>query len=474
MRNPKSYAVSEVFENAEIDFIFEFYTSKKIEFIGKDLSDILGKQVIASTDESHIPSWSTAILLQEFKADRSKYVLKVGPQQYNNIKPNLRFLLMWINENANLDYSTGLEAILSFNHQKLQTLQHISNMNIGKMLLKINENFIYEKFESSKNNAFAMSIKKLIPLSNFINAATVIHNLSTVFSLPISEHYGIDFTDYTHGNLKFNYIRGNYSEKPDEIEEVLEYYVLTTYQTLNEPDYTLFEENELAKLTKNYLSLKNSWYNSEKFIRENKDLKIMVDLNTNPGVIQTHWDNIRKPLFKILFESGGKITGKFNWDSEEGIFQLKGSEINGCKINNIDFVDCKLNNCILENVQIWASEVNNSILTKCNLVSKNEVTKSKMTNVRADRINKINESFIVNNGEMINCKVNNTIVKNAGIGKDAKLDESSVIIETREFQPQMLKGVESPEIRDYNWIKSLRDDDYEDLQGFANEFKTDY
>lgn len=474
MRNPKSYAISEVFDNAEIDLVFEFYTSKDIKFIGEDLSNILGKLVVASIDESHKPTWTTSILLQEFKAQKSKYTLKVGPQQYNNLKPGLRFLLMWINENATLDHFTGLQVGLAFNHQKLQTLKHISNMDIGKMILKIDENFIFEKFEESKNNAYSMSVKKIIPLSNFINASGVINSMANVFQLPISEHHGIDFTDYTHGNLKFNYIRGKqYSDKPDQIEQVLEYYILTTYQSLNEQDYTSFEESELAKMTEHYLSLKNSWYNSEKFVNENKDLKIMVDLSTNPGVIQTHWEHIRKPLFGILFESG-PLKGKFNWDSEEGVFQLKDSKISGAFIQNMELVNCELDGCILEQAQLWATKIKNSRLERSTLVTKNEVSKSMLEMVRADRINKIEESYIKNNGEIINCKVTGSFVKNAGLGKNAKLDESSIVINTREFQPKVVMGVTTPEIRDYKWIKTLRSDDYDDDKGYGNEFKTDY
>jgi len=474
MRNPKSYSISEVFDNAEVDFTFEFYTSKNIEFIGKDLSNILDKQVVASVDESHVPSWTTAILLQEYKATRSKYTLKVGPQQYNNVKPNLRFLLMWINENAYLDHSTGLSVGLAFNHQKLQTLKHISNMDIGKMILKIDEHWIFEKFEEAKDNAYAMTIKKIIPLSNFINASGVISSMSNVFQLPISEHHAVDFTDYTHGNLKFNYIIGkDYSNKPEEVEEVLEYYVLTTYQTLNENDYTSFEELELAKMTDNYLALKNSWHNSEKFIRENKDLKIMVDLSTSPGVIQTHWPKIRKSLFGLLFENG-PIKGKFNWDTEEGKFQLKDAKISNSFIQNMEIVNCEINACVFEHTTFWATKIKNSRLENSTLASKNEVTKSSMTLVRADRLNKIDESFIKNNGEIINCKVTNTIVKNAGLGSNAKLDESSVVIETRQFSRDLRMGISSPEIRDYKWIKSLRSDDYDDKKGYGNEFKTDY
>lgn len=473
MRNPKSYSIAEVFNNTEIGFVFEFYTSKSIGFMEKDISNILGKRVIVTSDESYNPTWTSAVLLENFKAARSKYTLKVGPQQYDNIKPGLRILLMWINENATLDRSTKMSVDLSFNHRNLQTLRTISNMNVGKMLLKFNESYVNDKFPDSVNNPSAMSIKKIVPLANFVNSSQVIHRVEDVFQLPISEHYGIDFTNYHHGNLRFNYIIGeDYADSPEDVEQVLEYYVITTYQSLNETDYTKKEVAELGRMSKNYLHLKNLWYNPERFLKEYKDMKVMIDLNTGNDLIKTHWDHIRRPLFKLLFES--EITkGKFNWDSDAGAFQVSKAKIDGAFMSDIEIVQCELNGCVLERVEMWGSNIQNTRIKNSIVVSKNQINECVLDSVRADRSNKIEESYIKNRGEIINCKLNNTIIQDAGLGNDAKLDEGSIVINKKEFMPQLVKGVESPEIRDYRWIKSLRDDDYEDT-GYGNEYKTNY
>jgi len=472
MKKAKTYSVSEVFENTELDLIYEFYTSKHTDFIVEQLSDILGKNVVLTNEKEYQASPLNAILLKEYNAKKPKYQLKVGNTPYNLINPRHNFILMWINENATLNYSTLLKAKLSFNHQNLNTLSTISQMNVGKMILKIDENYMFNRFPDAAESPFSMSIKKITPLSNFINASEVINNMDAIFQMPIQEYYALDFTEYTNGSITSNYICGDYSNNPDAIAEALEYFIITTYQCLNETEYTLKEVNELKRLTEDYLNLRNLYYNSDKFLKEYKDITIMSDLIKLPEVIKSKWHIIREPLFKLIFESGFK-KGKFNWDSQEGSFQIKDAELKGTKIKGFDIVNCKLTGCILENNHLWGTEINNSRLKIGTLVNKNKIYESYIENIRADRDNAIFDSYIKNAGEIINCKVENSIIYNAGIGKSAKLDEGCTLIESRYLRAkEATMGVQMKEIRDYRWIKSL--DGEKEEKGYGNEFKTDY
>ena len=76
-------------------------------------------------------------------------------------------------------------------------------------------------------------------------------------------------------------------------------------------------------------------------------------------------------------------------------------------------------------------------------------------------------------GEIINCEVNESIIKNAGIGQNAKLDEECTVIEDRQLSiPPPAEGLQIGEIRDYRWLKDMREND--PVPGFANEFKINY
>ena len=131
---PKDYSVAEVYNSTKIGLRFDFYSSKKTEFISEDLAKSWGKAVIITDDHKAIPTWSSAILLKEFAGNKPRYQLKIAPQDYMTIGSGLGATLNWINENAALDYSTLLSVDLSFKHRELQTLMNIGDMNVGKMI----------------------------------------------------------------------------------------------------------------------------------------------------------------------------------------------------------------------------------------------------------------------------------------------------------------------------------------------------
>jgi hypothetical protein len=47
-------------------------------------------------------------------------------------------------------------------------LQSVSNMDTSKLILKINEDYIYEKFPKQKSSPYSISVKKLLPLTENI------------------------------------------------------------------------------------------------------------------------------------------------------------------------------------------------------------------------------------------------------------------------------------------------------------------
>ena len=469
---PKDYSIQEVYNNTSLGFNFEFYSSKKVEFIAEDLSKPLGKQVMITGSSKTIPTWSNAVLLKEYNGKRPRYQLKIAPQDYLSVGPALHGVLEWINNNAALDYSTKLSVDLSFNHRNLQTLSTISNMDVGKMILKIDESFLYERFPEMKQSPFALSIKRIIPFDGFINVSNPLNSLNTSFQLPIAEYYAVDFTEQTMGNLRFNYIGGsNYSEKPNEVNEAIKYYIFSTYQVLNSPGYTPDMQYELKKLTEEYSKMRRSYYEPEYFINEYKDIRISVNLNRSEQITKTYWNKLRDPLLKLVLESDLK-KGDFNLDTDEGKFEVRGAELNGIRINGFHLVECQIKG-LIENCRIWESKIFNSRINKSVLVSGNDVETSLIESTRADRSNIIERSYIVNNGEIINCEVNESIVKNAGIGQNARLDENCTLIEDRNLlAPPPAEGVKIGEIREYRWIKDMRDKEPE--EGFANEFKIKY
>jgi len=469
MRKPKLYSVKEVYNSALIQFIFEFYCSKESTFIVEDFQKILRKNIIITDNENIFPTYSSSILLKEYDGKRPRYQFKVGPQKYSEISTFLNTMLFWINENVSLDKTTLLKVGLNYDFRELQTISSISHIDVGKLILHIDENYIYERFPEMRNNSSALSIKRLFPYNMSSNASSVV-NLINNFRVPIGKFYGIDLTEQTKGEIFFNYIGGEkYSEKVKEIYELLEYYIITTYQVLNSNEYTNSMISELNRLTEEYRIFRKCYYNPKRFFDVYKDFKVLIDLNGNPNLIETQWFQLRDHIAKLILESNIKKC-KFNWDTEIGVFQIKEAVSNNMIIDGFQIVDCQLSG-LLENCHFWGSKIKDSRIINSTFVNENTISYSYLNKVRVDRENKIDQSIISNYGEIINCDVNNSIIKNAGIGEKAKLDENCLVVNPKEtiFKPSKV-GIENKEIRDYRWIKSLRDPSYKDT-GFGNEYK---
>jgi hypothetical protein len=470
MRKPFSYSIKEVLDNTLLSFIFEFYCTKESSFIIEDFQKILNKNIVLTEEYNLKPIHSTFILLKEYGGKKPRYQLKIGYQKYDEIIPtSLNTLLFWINENALLDDSTHMSVKLSYDFNKLETITSISNMDVGKMVLQINEDYIYERFPETKKSPFSLSVKKIIPYNMSSNASYVV-NLKNEFSIPINEYYGVDFRDQTMGELTFNYIGGpKYSEKVKEIYEILEYYILTTYQILNSDDYSQSLVNELNKLTEEFRTFKKCYYDYTKFTDVYKDIEIYIDLNKGPLTVEAYWFKIRDVLAKLILESNIKKC-KFNLDTDVGIYQIKDAKITNSKMSDI-FVVNSIVSGVFENCYFWNCKVENSRIKNCSFYNRNEIKNCYLEKSRIDNSNKIEDSYIVNTGEIINCEANNCIIKNAGIGDKAKLDENCLIVgphpKTKEKE---IKSIENKTVRDYRWLKSLRDPNYKD-KGYGNEYK---
>lgn len=469
MRRPKSYSVKEVFESTMVGFTFEFYCSKGSNFISEDLSKILGKNVVVTDNDNIEPTFTSAILVKEYDGKRPRYQFKVGMQRFNDISAFLHTTLFWINENASLDHSTLVKTAIDYDFKELHTVTPISHMDVGMMVLKMNESYIYERFPEMKGSPYALSIKKLVPYNMSSNASNVV-NIKNEFKMPTEPYYGINLSDQTRGNISFNYIGGpKYSEKPKELQEVLEYLVITTFQVLNSLEYTPSMVSELNRLSEEYRRFRKCYYDPLKFFEAYKDIKIYIDLNNNHRLIETQWFQIRDHIARLILESDVKKC-RFNWDTEMGTFQIKDAVIKEARISGFHLVDSTISG-VVENCHFWKTNIKNSRVFNSTFVNQNKIENSFLQKVRVDRNNRIDESFIVNFGEIINCDVNGSIIKNAGIGEKAKLDENCLVINPREriYTPSSM-GIEVKEVRDYKWIKSLRREDYKD-QGFANEYK---
>jgi len=465
----QNYSVSEVFNNAWTGFVFEFFSSKDLNFIIEDLIKITGKAVTVTNDPKILPTWTTAVLVREYEGKSPLYKFSLAPQNYPSISPIVTPLLEWIKTSAKTNTTTGIGVSLSFNNGSLKTVTSISNMDVAKMILKIDEEYLYSRFPDRKESPFCLSIKKLMPFNEFLNTSNPFRNLNTSFKMPNTTYYGLDLTEKSYGVLNFNYIGGKgYEEKPLQVEESIKYFIINTYQVLNISEYTKEMEYEMTKILEGYSKFRRCYYDPEFFLAEYKDIQVGVDLKTVDQIIKTFWPKLRDPLVRLMMESGLK-KGKFNLDMELGTYQLKDAVLKKADIKGLQIMNCEVQG-LMEGCEVWNSKITNSRILDSTLIDGNKLDGCFLESTRADRNNTINKSTISNNGEIINCKVTESVIKNAGIGKEARLDESSIVIGKPIETSKKSEELKVSEPKDYIWFKNLLGDN-PDKNGYGNEYK---
>lgn len=456
MRHPKSYSVQEVLNFSNIGFIFEFYSTKESNFIISDLSNRTSKNIMLTNEIRYQPTYTNAILLKEYEAKRSRYQFLIAPQNYHSVLPIIDSVTEWLSESAETSHDTKLKVSLSFNHKHLETLSTISGMNPTRLVLKFDENFIYSRFPEQKHSPYALSIKTLAPITTYLNEKEIGMNIDTILALPASGYYGIDFTNYTRGILECNYIGGkDYPKKSKEIKEILEYLIIKSYQSLNEENYSLFEIDEMKRITEDFGRIQMSYIDPEIFLREfSNDIRVFIDLKTSHQLIKSYWTVIRKPLFEMIL-NGNLRKGDFNYDTEVGRFQLKRGGIGGTLLKNLDFVKCEITG-VMENCTFQDCNVVNSRAYNSKFIEGNKIINSYLEGASINKRNEVIKSYIVNNEEVVNCDVKGSVIKFATPGKNLTLDESSTLVVKGERLPRLTDAIQIEEIRDYAFIKSMR------------------
>jgi len=468
MRQPRHYSVLEVLNFCDLGFIFEFYSTKESNFIVSDLSRLIGKNVILTNETTFRPTYENAILLKEYDAKRSRYRFHLAPQNYHSVIPIIDEVTKWISESCETTYDTQLKVSLSFNHSHLETLSSVSMMNPTRLVLKFDENFVYQRFPEQKGSPYALSIKSFAPISNYINESEIERNINYILTTPHAEFYGIDFTNYTQGILECNYIGGkNYATKSIEIKEILEYFIIKAYQSLNEKDLNAFEQYEIKRITENFDKIQMAFYDPEVFLNEFQNLKVYVDLKTSKQILKTYWNILRGPLFEMII-NGGLKEGAFNYDTQIARFQLRKGRVGGTTVHDMDLVKCDLTG-VFENCAFVGCNISKARLYNSKIISSNKISESFLGGASVNKENELSDCYVINNEEIVNCNVTRSVIKFATPGKDLEVDESSTIIVTEMSLPKISNAVQVDEIRDYSYIKSMRTSDNDNLS-FQNKY----
>jgi hypothetical protein len=408
-----------ILNNAIIGFEFEFYTDKPyhklLELLNRELNPVIvsGYRIYHNSFEPDAKHWK---IEPDLSLGMDGVELITGPIPYVNAKIYLlKVLKILQNPEFKTDDKCSIHINISFDKDK--TINVLDKLNKLKLILNVDENFIYKYFPNRENNFYAKSVKKLIPFKGYDFTNNAVEILTNSVELPDTKYYGINLLNIYTGRVEYRYIGGeNYEEKSSEILDLMDYFIDLTYICISEP----MNEDDINEL-KNYLSDNiNQFKNYTKlnnFIAEFPSISLQIDMNSDLIILRTYYEQIYEKLYDIITNIYNLNNCIINYNTEnqklelvdatfKTIFNIKKLDIINCNIDGGSFVNCNLINC----------EIKNAHLSNCSVI---------YTDVYSSKI----ESCKIQEGTILHdCYVFNTLMDGymlGGVFRSGKLGENS-------------------------------------------------
>jgi len=418
----------DMLNNSIIGFEFEFFTDrpyhKLLELLNRELSPakVSGYRVYHSSFNPTEEHWK---IEPDLSLGYDGVELISGPIPYVNAKVYLlKALKILQGDDFHTDDKCSIHINLSFDKEK--TPKVLDKLNKLKLILNVDENFIYKYFPDRENNFYAKTVKKLIPFKSYDFTNNAAEILTNSLELPDTKYYGINLLNVFDGRLEFRYIGGeDYEKKTGEILELMDYFIELTYNCINEP----LNEEDMDEL-KDYLSENINQFKSftklDNFIAEFPSIDLQVDQNPDLIILRTYYEQIYDELYDIITNIYNLNNCIINYNTEEQkielvnanfktIFDIRRIDIIDSTIDGGSFVNCNLINC----------EIKNAHLTNCTVVY-TDLYNSKLESTQ------IHEGSILNDCYVFNCLLDahmkGGIFRSGKLGESAELDSDVKIV----------------------------------------------
>jgi hypothetical protein len=357
----------------------------------------------------------------DFSGGANMIELITGPMSYIEAKLVMIKMFEFIKLNGYTDNHSSIHINISFNDMD----HKIENLNPLKLILSINEEVIYEKFPSRRNNIYCQSIEFMIPFSDYPDPETGINQIISNLLLPTdTKYYGVNLQKRTKGWLEWRYIGGkDYEYKADSILELMDYFIMTTYNSFQ----SLTEEDSIKLFS--YLDDNIAWYSNyqsyDSFLTNIDGIRVEYDGDGDLNTLREYWFKIKDKLFNIIkMSKSGNITGGlFNFNSSENKFEIVNANISDLySITNVSFIKCKINNVTAYNCEFCDSEVINGHIWDSNIKG-TKMNMCKLTSCIISEWSEINDCLF-DGKEITESKMIGGVFRSGTIGLDVEITSS--------------------------------------------------
>ncbi len=432
-----------VLSSAIIGLEIECYSELSPKDTAKGLSLAMGKKVIVPIVIKELgkeekgkyhsefePTSSVFKLERDFSGGKEMYEMITGPMPYEEARIVLIKALEWIKMNGWTDEKSAIHLNVSFNEFKIKIREPLMNLNVLKFVLGFNEEFIYSRFPERRDSVYAKSICNVYPLNRFVFFDKPESIDKTQYYVPHEKYYGINFSKLPHNYLELRYLGGlGYENKASKILEILDYYIKSLYDTLqNNDSYTVEEKGKLHTILAAQKKAVLAFSDPEKFLLFYPNVQVTVDMKGNFQIIKAYWTRLREILFTLIVDSGLR-KGHFNFDTDVSAFQLRDGKMRKANhVLDMELFDCDLSGtftrCHFYRCKIKSSRINDSKLIESNYVKNSKV---EHTSVQAE--NYLEDCYISNTDQVIDGIIQGGVIRKGIIGSDAQISKETLIVD---------------------------------------------
>lgn len=403
----------------EVEFFSNFNFIKTLEKLN---NTFIGKEVwgINQYHSDFTPTEDIFKIEPDYSGGSEMIELITGPMKWAEARLILIQMLVFIRQNGYTDEHCSIHINVSFNKE---SNIDIYNLNLIKLLLNFNEDFIYNKFPTRRGNIYARSISQIIPFTDWNDPEIAFNVILNSLKLPDdTKYYGINVNKKFEGYLEYRYIGGtDYETKIDEVLELFDYFILQTKKAIVDP---LNEEDKIKLLA--YLERNINWYKQynsyDEFLGNIDGINIQIDKNGDYKTVKMSWDKFKTQLFNFIQNTNDISETLINYNSTTNRLEIVGAHLKDISnVYSVDFIDCNIYNCTLYNCDIVNSNINLGHIHNTNIYD-SKIENSKLMDCKATEFTELNNCVF--DGGQLNCVMKNGVFRSGQIMQDAEIDNT--------------------------------------------------
>lgn len=420
----------------EIEFFSNHSFYKTIELLNLELApvNVHGFNVYHSTFTPDDKNFKIEIDLSGGSEMRE---IVTGPLDYQSARYYLIKLLNFVSKNGYTTDKSSIHINISFGKDSPKQL---IDLNILKHILKTDEEDVYRVFPNRKNNIYAKSIKKMIPFKDYDFSNVNIASIANVMKLPDDRYFGVNYLhmdEYESCRLEYRYIGGEgYEEKIGDILDMMDRFIITTWDCIKEP-FDIYDQEELEfYLSKNITNFKQ-FSKYDNFLIEFPTIRLQIDQNAEYNMVNSYYAKIYEQLFIIVDSIDSLKDCIINYVTSTHQIEIVGGTFKSIlNISGYNFINCKILDGIYYDSTFYNCEIINTQLERCR-IDMSTIKSSKLTGCTTET-STLDECFFM--AGYLNSVMNGGIFRSGKIGPACILSSTTKIVEqpSNEFDSSMV------------------------------------